>query len=195
MTLILASGSAARRNMLANAGLSFDVVPAGIDERAAEQPLLEAGVSAGDVALALAMAKALAVKADPGDVVIGADQVLDLDGRIFSKPESMEAARRQLLDLSGRAHRLHSAAACARDGAVVWTCVDTARLTMRDLDPAFVGRYLAGVGDAALGTVGAYQVEGPGIRLFEAIEGDFFVVLGLPLLPLLCFLRRQGLAE
>lgn len=193
MTLVLASGSAARRALLQNAGLDFVVAPSSIDERAAEVPLLESGAPPADIALALAMAKAASVSAGrPGDLVIGADQVLDLDGERLTKPPSMEAARRQLLALSGRTHALHSAVAAARDGAILWSIVETAHLTMRKLDPAFVGRYLAAVGDDALASVGAYQLEGRGIQLFERIDGDYFAILGLPLLPLLKFLRGEG---
>jgi septum formation protein len=194
--LILASGSTARRALLANAGLLFDVVPATIDERAAEQPLLDAGAQPEDVALALAMAKASSVSEDhPEALVIGADQVLDLDGESLSKPPDMEAARRQLLRLSGQTHQLHSAVACAKGGDIVWQHVETASLTMRRLDPGYVGRYLARVGPAALSSVGSYQLEGEGIRLFERVEGDYFGILGVPLLPLLGFLRSAGAIE
>lgn len=196
MMLILASASPIRRTILSNAGLTFDVVPAEIDERAAEQPLVEAGASPEDVAMGLAMAKAASVsERHPRALVIGADQVLDLDGERFNKPENMEAARRQLLRLSGRTHELHSAVAAARGGDVVWHEVHTARLTMRRLDPATIGRHLAATGEAALGSVGAYQVEGPGIQLFHKIEGDHFAILGVPLLALLAFLRQEGLVE
>lgn len=196
MTLVLASASPARRQLLENAGLSFEVVPASIDERAAEQPLLEAGVTPEDLAAALAMVKAVSVsEARPGDLVIGADQVLEIDGERLTKPADMEEARRQLLRLSGRKHQLHSALACARGGGVVWQHSETAHLTMRNLTPAFVGRHLAAVGDDALKSVGAYQLEGRGIQLFETVEGDFFGILGLPLLPLLAFLRSEGMLE
>ena len=196
MTLVLASGSQIRQLLLRNAGLAFDVDPAGIDERAAEAPLLQSGAGPDDVALALAMAKALHVsERRGGDLVIGADQVLDLNGERLTKPEDMEAARRQLLRLSGRSHQLHSALACARGGEVVWSHLASPVLTMRHLDPGKIGRYLAEVGKDALSSVGAYQLEGPGIRLFEAIEGDYFAILGLPMLPLLEFLRSEGLVE
>jgi septum formation protein len=196
MTLIIASGSRTRQLLLANAGLEFEVVPADIDERAAEAPLREAGAPPEDLALALAMTKAVSVsERRPGDLVIGADQILDLDGERLTKPEDMEAARRQLLGLSGRTHQLHAAIACARGGEIVWDFVDTASLTMRKLEPGFVGRHLARTGPAVLGSVGAYQLEGPGIQLFERIEGDYFTILGLPLLPLLAFLRREGFVE
>lgn len=193
MSLVLASGSKTRQALLANAGIAFEAVPAAIDERAAEKPLLDAGASPDDIAMALAMVKASSVSENRGgDLVIGADQLLDLDGERLTKPEDMEAARRQLLKLSGRTHMLHSAVAAARSGEILWQHAETARLTMRRLEPAEVGRYLAEAGPAALTSVGAYQVEGPGIRLFERIDGDYFGILGLPLLPLLAFLRSEG---
>jgi septum formation protein len=195
MTLVLASGSAVRQTLLANAGVSFEADPAELDERAAEAPLLQAGAAPEDIALALAMAKAASVsERRPGDLVIGADQVLDLDGERLTKPEDMEAARRQLLKLAGRTHALHSALAAAQGGEIVWQDVETARLTMRRLDPAAIGRHLARAGDSTLQSVGAYQLEGLGIQLFERVEGDFFTVLGLPLIPLLAFLRGEGAA-
>lgn len=196
MTLILASASETRRALLANAGLSFEVVPAAIDERAAEAPLLEAGASLDDVALALAMAKAVSVsETRPGSLVIGADQVLELDGERMTKAEDMEAARRQLLKLSGRTHLLHSAVACVRDGEIVWQHAETAVMTMRRLTPEVIGRYLAAVGEEGLKSVGCYQLERRGVQLFDAVEGDFFAILGLPLLPLLAFLRSAGILE
>lgn len=191
-SLVLASGSAARRTILANAGLDFDVEPSRIDERAAEAPLLAAGTDPEGLAMALAAAKAAEVSARrTGALVIGADQVLELDGERFTKPVDMEAARRQLLVLQGRTHQLHSAIAVARGGELVWDHVGTARLTMRPLAPREIGLYLAAAGDAALGSVGAYQIEGRGVQLFSAIEGDLFTIMGLPLLPLLAWLRSQ----
>ena len=196
MTLVLASASGTRKALLANAGLSFEVVPADIDERSAEAPLLEAGASLDDVALALAMAKAVNVsEARSGRLVIGADLVLDLEGERMTKAADMEGARRYLLKLSARTHLLHSAVACARDGEIVWQHVETAAMTMRRLSPEFIGRYLAAVGDEALKSVGCYQLEGQGAQLFETVEGDFFAILGLPLLPLLAFLRSAGCLE
>ncbi len=193
MSLILASASPIRRTLMRNAGLTFEVDPAHIDERAAEQPLLAAGATPEDLALALAMAKAASVsERRSGDLVIGADQVLDFAGERLTKPADMEAARRQLLRLSGGTHQLHSAVACARDGEIVWHSVQTATLKLRRFEPAALGRYLARAGEAALQSVAAYQLEGLGVQLFEAIEGDYFAILGLPLLPLLGFLREEG---
>jgi septum formation protein len=144
----------------------------------------------------LARAKAEAVsELAAGAFVIGADQVLAFENQILTKPVSMEAARRQLLDLSGKKHTLHSAVAVATNGETVWATTETATLTMRKLTPAFVGQYLAAAGEAALSSVGAYQIESLGIQLFEKIEGDYFTVLGLPLLPLLDTLRREGAIE
>jgi septum formation protein len=196
MSLVLASASRTRQSLLENAGIGFESVPSTLDERAAEQPLIEAGASPQDLALALAMAKAVMVSGERReDLVIGADQVLEFDGERLTKPADMEAARRMLLRLAGRTHLLHSALAAARGGEVVWQHEETARLTMRRLQPAAIGRYLAAAGDAVLSSVGAYQIEGRGIGLFERIEGDYFAILGLPLLPLLAFLRSQGVIE
>jgi septum formation protein len=189
--LVLASGSPFRREMLENAGVDVEVVRPALDERAIEAPL--AGVAPEDVALVLAEAKALDVSGRlPGALVLGCDQTLSLGDRIFHKPADMEGARRHLLALSGTTHRLNSAAVLARGGQTLWRHVGVASLTMRTLDPAFVGRHLASVGEAALSSVGAYQVEGRGIQLFERIEGDFFTVVGLPLLAVLGALRDLG---
>jgi septum formation protein len=196
MALVLASGSRIRAELLENAGLSIVVDPADIDERAVEEPLLKAGFSPDDLAQVLAEAKANDVsERRPGDLVIGADQILAFEGERHTKPENMEAARRQLLSFSGKTHELLSAVVISRDGEAVWRHVSTARLTMRDLSPAFVGHYLAQVGDVALSSVGAYQLEGPGVQLFEKIEGDYFTILGLPLLPLLAELRKLNVLE
>ena len=196
MRLILGSGSRSRRLLLKNAGLAFETMPADLDERAAEAPLLETGASPEDIALALAMAKATIVsEAHRSALVIGADQMLELDGERLTKPADMEAARHQILQLSGKTHTLHSAVVCARDGGIVWQHVEPAHMTMRKLAPQFIGRYLAAVGAEALSSVGAYQIEGRGIQLFDRIDGDFFAILGLPILPLLTFLRSEGIVE
>jgi len=193
MAIILASASAARQAILKNAGLAVESLPADIDERAAEAPLLQSGAGVDDIAQALAMIKASHVSQQrPADLVIGADQTLEFAGERLTKPADMAAARRQLLKLAGKPHRLHSAVACCRGGAVIWQHMETVTLTMRPLTPQEIGRYLAKAGETALASVGAYQIEGPGIQLFERIEGDYFAILGLPLLPLLTFLRAQG---
>ena len=191
--IVLASASPARRAMLVNAGIVAAVQPAPIDERAIEAPLVAMGAAPLRIAEALAEAKALSIKPETrSTIVLGADQVLESDGRCGSKPRSVEEARTQLRALSGGIHFLHSAVAAARDGEIVWKASDSARLTMRPLSEAFIDWYLTEVGTAALGSVGAYQVEGLGIQLFERIEGDHFTILGLPLLPLLGFLRLEG---
>lgn len=194
--LILASASPHRRKLLEDAGLDFDVAPADIDERAAEEPLKHSGATPADIAQVLAEAKALEVSArNPSAIVIGADQTLSLGDEVFYKPEDMDAATRQILKLSGKTHALNSAVVLARDGAVLWRHVGTAHLTMRALDPAFVGRYLSMVGERALSSVGGYQIEGPGVRLFEKIEGDFFTIVGLPMLPMLAELLKLGVID
>ena len=193
MPIILASGSPHRRAMLENAGISFAVEVSTLDERAIEAPLQESGVGPEDVALVLAEAKAVDVSGrHPGALVIGADQTLSLGDRVFHKPADMEDARRTLLALSGQTHRLNSAVVLAQDGVAVWRHVGVAEMTMRALDPGFIGRHLARVGDKALGSVGAYQVEAEGIQLMERVDGDLFTIIGLPLLPLLAELRARG---
>ena len=191
--IVLASGSRFRRAMLEAAGVDIDVAPAEIDERAVEKTLQGSGASAEDLAQVLAEAKALEVsERNPGRLVLGCDQTLSLGDELFHKPEDMEDARRHLLKLSGRTHQLNSAAVLARNGAALWRHVGIARLTMRRLEPAFIGRHLARVGPMALNSVGAYQIEGEGVQLFEKIDGDHFTIVGLPLLPLLGELRELG---
>lgn len=191
--IILGSGSVFRRRLLENAGVEVEIDGPRIDERAVEASVEDSGLTPADLAAILAEAKAVEVsERHPGRLVIGCDQTMALEDRVFHKPADMEAARRQLLALSGRTHELNSAVVLARDGAALWRHVGVARLTMRTLDPAFVGRHLARVGKAALQSVGAYQIEGEGIQLFERVEGDYFTIVGLPLLPLLAELRRLG---
>lgn len=196
MTLVLASGSRIRAQLLNNAGLAVDIDPADIDERAVEAPLLEAGFPPEDLAGVLAEAKSHDVSARRSDdLVIGADQILAFEGERRTKPDDMEAARRQLLAFSGKTHELHSAVAITRNGETLWRHVSTARLTMRDLTPQFIGHYLAAAGDAVLSSVGAYQLESLGVQLFDKIEGDYFTILGLPMLPLLAELRALEIIE
>ena len=190
--LILASQSRARQTMLANAGIAFEAVAAEIDERAVQQA---SSLSApGDIAALLAREKALPVSARlPGRLVMGADQTLALGERLFSKPSSRAQAAEQLRALDGRSHQLHSAVAVARDGKILFESADMARMTMRRLGEAEIAAYLNEVGPAVTTSVGAYQLEGLGVHLFERIEGDHFTILGLPLLPLLAFLRSERL--
>lgn len=190
--LILASQSRARQTMLANAGIAFEAVKAEIDERAVQQA---SSLSApGDIAALLAREKALPVSARlSGRLVMGADQTLALGERLFSKPSSRAQAAEQLRALDGRSHQLHSAVAVARDGKILFESADMARMTMRRLGEAEIAAYLNEVGPAVTTSVGAYQLEGLGVHLFERIEGDHFTILGLPLLPLLAFLRSERL--
>lgn len=189
--LILASKSVGRRQALAQAGLPFESRPANVDERAVEAALGPVGADA--IALALARAKAEAVSAGaPGRLTLGADQVASCDDRVFGKPATMEKAAELLHFLSGRRHRLHSAIALVRDGAVVFETVAHADLTMRPLSGAFVAAYLGEMGEAALSSAGAYQVENLGAQLFSEIAGDHWTIMGLPILPLLDALRRAG---
>lgn len=194
--LILASKSPFRAALLKNAGIIFSMESADIDERAVEAPLYLSGATPEEVAQILAEAKAIAVsEKNPNSVVIGCDQTLSLGDDIFHKPVDMEAARRQLLAFSGKTHQLNSAVVLVKNGVPLWRHVSVARMSMRALSPEFVGRYLGKVGDIALSSVGAYQVEGVGIQLFEKIEGDYFTIVGLPLLPLLAELRKENLID
>jgi septum formation protein len=182
--------------LLENAGLEFRTEKPDIDERAVEKALAGSGATPEDVAAVLAEAKAAAVsERHPEAIVIGSDQTLSLGNELFHKPADMEAARRQLLRLSGKTHQLSSAVVLAQKGSAMWRHVAAAHMTMRQLDPAYVGRYLSKVGAAALSSVGCYQIEGRGVRLFEKIEGDFFTIVGLPLLPLLAALRDRGMID
>ena len=190
--LILASQSRARRMLLDNAGLAFEALPADIDERAVQA---NSGLSApGEIAALLAQEKALFVAArKPGQYVIGADQTLALGLRMFSKPAGRVQAAEQLQTLAGNTHELHSAVAVARDGKVLFSDVSVARMTMRKLTESEINAYLDQAGSAVTTSVGAYQLEGLGVHLFERIEGDHFTILGLPLLSLLAFLRSEKL--
>lgn len=191
--LVLASGSSARAALLAGAGLAFAVEPSGVDERAVEAPLLDAGATPGAIALHLAEAKAVDVAGRrPEALVLGCDQTLGLGGERFVKPDAAAAARAQLVALRGRVHELHSALTLVADGSIVWRHVSVARMTMRAFSDAVLDDYCRRAGDGVLSSVGCYRLEGLGITLFEAIEGDYFTILGLPLLPLLAELRRQG---
>jgi septum formation protein len=188
--LILASKSTTRKALLEQAGLSFAVAPADIDERAAETTAIDNGGDGRDVALLLAQRKAAAVAAEhPGAIVIGADQTLSLGTELLHKPADRAAAAAQLDRLKGKTHRLHAAVALVRDELLLWSDVQTAELTLRDFSDAERDDVLAREGGAVLGAVGSYRLEGPSIRLFETVTGDYFTILGLPLLPLLAALR------
>lgn len=194
--LILASSSASRQMLMRNAGLTFSAIPADIDERALDEQLERDGASPEEVALELARAKALAVSAlYPEALVLGCDQTMALGPRVYHKPKTMEEAEAHLLSLSGKVHRLNSAAVLVRHGEVVWQIVSSAELTVRTLSAEFVSRHLQRVGEKALSSVGAYQLEGEGIQLFTSIEGDYFTILGLPLLPLLSKLRDMDVID
>lgn len=196
MTLILASKSRIRAALLENAGIAIAIDAADIDERATEQEAVAAGADASAVAVLLARAKAVHVSARNGSaLVIGADQTLSLDGQRFSKPKDRDAAAEQLKALRGKTHMLASSVAIARSGEVVWSGVSCAHLGMRDFSDSFLASYLDLVGDAPLTSVGGYQLEGPGIQLFERIEGDYFTILGMPMLLLLPALRDLGVLE
>lgn len=190
--LILASQSGARKVLLASAGLEFDAVTADIDERGIQTASKLSNPR--EIGLLLAREKANAVSAHrPGSYVIGADQTLALGNRLFNKPAGRTQALAQLRDLAGHSHELNSAVAVAHDGKIVFEDVSVARMTMRQMSEAELSAYLDAAGDAVTTSIGAYQLEGLGIHLFERIEGDHFTILGLPLLPLLAFLRRERL--
>ena len=196
--LVLASGSATRRTMLEAAGVAVTVAPADVDEAGIRDRLLAENptVPHARIALALAEEKAKAVSAAQKDaLVIGADQVLSFEGRLFEKPKDMADARASLVALRGRTHTLHSAVALAVNGETVWHDTAEAHLTMRAFSDAALDAYLARVGDVVLTSVGAYQIEGPAVQLFAAIEGDHATILGMPLLPLVTELVRRGALE
>jgi septum formation protein len=196
MRLLLASQSAPRRRMLEAAGVAFDTVAADLDEDGAKAGLIEAGFEPRDLAEMLAEMKAKSAAAAAGDLVIGADQVLELDdGSTLSKPGSRAEALAQLRLLSGQTHYLHSAAVAVEDGARVWGETETVAMDVRPLGEAFLAAYLDAEYDAARLSVGGYRIEGLGAQLFEEVDGSHFAVLGLPLLPLLAFLRERGLLK
>ena len=191
--LILASQSPFRRMLMENAGLAFRAEAAVIDERAAEAALAALNPTPAEIAEALAVEKARDVAGrNPGALVIGSDQTLSLEGRVFHKPADMAEAKAHLAAMSGRTHSLNCGVALLRDGDILWRHVSIARLTMRPLSEAFIERHLERVGTRVLASVGAYQLEGEGVQLFERIDGDYFTILGLPLLPLLAKLRDLG---
>jgi septum formation protein len=188
----LASASTIRAEMLTRAGVDLDVAASGVDEAAIKAALAAQGVGARDVADALAEAKAVKTSLKRPGLVIGADSILELDGRLYDKPETLADALRHLIALRGRSHRLHSAAVIAESGATLWRHVASAKLHMRDFSDAFLDAYVAAEGDALLSSVGCYRLEGLGAQLFDKIDGDHFAILGLPLLAVLQQLRIYG---
>jgi len=190
--VVLASKSLARRAVLESAGVPIEVASAGVDEDAVKRAMLAEGASVRDIADALAELKAVKASRSRPEFVVGADQTLEFEGGLYDKVESVEEARERLKLLRGKPHKLHSAVVVAREGAPVWRTLDTATLTMRDFSDDFLEHYLQIEGAAALGSVGCYRLEGPGAQLFSRIQGDYFAILGLPLLGLLDFLRLHG---
>jgi septum formation protein len=196
--LVLASGSAVRARLLADAGLAFDVRDSRVDEDTEKKRFAGGDKSADTDALALTLAetKALAVSdTEPGALVIGADQILSCGAKRYDKPRNMAEARANLRAFRGRTHTLHSAVVLAKDGAIVWRHVGQAHLAMRHFSDAFLDEYLGLLGEKVKTSVGCYQLEGPGIQLFDTIDGDYFTILGLPLLALLPALRRYSVVR
>ena len=194
--LLLASASAARQALLRAAGVDFTIAPASLNEPALMDDLIAKGSEADAIAAALAEQKAIMVsRRSPGETVLGGDTVLALGADVIGKSHDLATLRALLQKLSGRTHHLISAAALARDGLVFWHHTTRARLTMRTLSDSFLDAYLAREGESLLGSVGGYHFEGLGAQLFESVEGDYFSILGLPLLPVLAQLRAQGLSQ
>jgi septum formation protein len=189
--VILASTSASRRALLQGAGVVFTARSPGVDESAAKAALLGEGLGPRDIADALAELKAVRIRAE-GALVIGADQTLDFDGELIDKPESLEEARERLQRLRGRPHKLHAGVVVARGGQPIWREVQTATLWMRPFSDAFLDDYLARESEDVLRSVGCYRLEDVGVQLFSRIDGDYFTILGLPMLGLLDLLRRHG---
>jgi len=192
MSLVLASKSVTRRAVLDGAGVPYEAVGSGVDEEVAKVALLARRATPRQVAEALAEDKALAVSVGRPDLVIGADQTLEFQGQLYDKAETVEEARERLKTLRGKPHMLHSAVVAAQGGAVVWRETQSATLKMRDFSDGFLEDYLAAEGEAALGSVGCYRLEGLGLQLFSKIDGDYFTILGLPMMGLLDLLRRRG---
>lgn len=190
--VVLASQSASRKAILTGAGVPFEAASPGVDEEALKVGMLAKGATPREVAAALAEAKALALPRAPDELVIGSDQTLEFEGRLYDKAADVEEARERLRMLRGRTHRLEGAVVVAKGGVPIWRDAATSILAMRDFSDAFLEDYLRHEGPASLGSVGCYRLEGPGAQLFSRIEGDYFAILGLPLLGLLDLLRREG---
>ena len=194
--IILASKSKHRQELLKNAGVKFSAQVADIDEREIETPLIQAGLGGEDIAEILAIAKATEIsKTDKDAYIIGCDQTLSLEGELLHKVKNMEEAQRRLLALSGKKHQLNAAVSLVKNSEVIWSHIEVATITFRKLDPGFIGRHLSDAGEKILSSVGAYQIEGLGVQLFEKVEGDYFSIIGLPVLPLLSELRKLDLVE
>jgi len=191
----LASKSAARQAILRNAGVTFEAVGSGVDEDAAKAGLLAEGASPREVADALAELKAFKVSTKRPGLVIGSDQTLDLDGVLYDKVDTVEAARERLVQLRGKVHKLHSAVVVARDGQPIWRVVETTRLSVRDFSDAWLDSYLQRNAPDILSSVGCYFLEGEGVQMFDRIDGDYFAILGLPVVGLFDFLRLHGALE
>jgi len=189
--IILASTSAIRMQLLKDAGVPFEAVAAGVDEATIKDALLAEGLGPRDIADALAEAKAVKVSRKRPGLVIGADQTLDFEGRLLDKADTVEEARARLGEMRGKTHKLHCGMVVARDGMPIWREVVTTTLRMRPFSDAYLEAYLARNAPAILSSVGCYQLEGEGVQLFDKIDGDYFAILGLSLIPLLDFLRRH----
>jgi len=190
--LILASGSAIRAQILSEAGLTYEIISKPVDESAIKQAMLAEGSRLRDIADALAEAKALRVSRTEPGFVIGADQIMVMDDTLFDKPPSIDAARQRLKEMRGKTHKLMGAVVVCENGQAVWRHLSVTKLTVRDFSDAFLDKYIELEGDSLTKSVGAYRFEGPGAHLFSHVEGDFFSILGLPLLPLLDYLRTRG---
>ena len=194
MRIVLASKSKTRSDLLKNAGVDFICIASNIDERSVEEPLVSNGIAPDEIALALAEAKALSIgNQNCDELILGCDQTLGLGKNRFHKPENMIDAKHQLLDLSGKTHQLNSAIVIVQNQIVVWRHVSIARMQMRILSDEFIDSYIEQAGSQIIDSVGGYQLENTGAQLFEEIQGDYFTVLGLPLLPLLGQLRKMGI--
>ena len=195
MSLFLASGSQIRRDILRNAGVAFEVAKSGVDEDLIKAAMRAENIGPSDQAMALAEAKAARVSNTRPGLVIGADQMLSVGRDVFDKPVDQTDLRLRLLELKGKTHRLETAVCIAEDGAIVWRFLARPALTMRAFSDAFLEQYLERVGDTVLSSVGGYHFEGLGAQLFSEIEGDYYAILGLPLIPLLDYLRIRGILQ